>query len=277
MRERSLLCAMTLAAALAAANAGAQPADQPRFPDLKGQWVRVGGLHYDPSKAEGSKQQAPLTAEYQARYQAGVRRAAAGGPPSDPQLACFPAGMPRVMIGAEPMEILPTPKATYIVISYMNEFRMIHTDGRDWPQIIEPSFTGYSIGKWLAGDDGRYDSLTIETRGLKGPRTFDASGVPLHDDNETVVKERIYLDPGDLDVLHDEITTIDHALTRPWSVIRSYHRQRNPTWTEHVCAQDGRHILIGTETYLLSEDGYLMPAYKGQPAPDLSLFKQSSK
>ena len=40
--------------------------------------------------------------------------------------------------------------------------------------------------------DGHYNVLEVETRAMKGPRTFDASGLPLHTDNETVVKERIY-------------------------------------------------------------------------------------
>jgi hypothetical protein len=47
--------------------------------------------------------------------------------------------------------------------------RRIVTDGRDWPKEIEPTFLGYSIGKWIDTDnDGRYDVLEIETRGLKG-------------------------------------------------------------------------------------------------------------
>jgi hypothetical protein len=64
--------------------------------------------------------------------------------------------------------------------------RRVFTDGRDWPKAIEPSFMGYSIGKWIDEDgDGRFDLLEIETRNLKGPRAFDASGIPLHADNQT--------------------------------------------------------------------------------------------
>ena len=50
---------------------------------------------------------------------------------------------------------------------------------------------------------------------MKGPRAFEPSGIPLHSDNETIVRERLYLDKANPDVLNDEITTIDHALTRP--------------------------------------------------------------
>jgi hypothetical protein len=98
-----------------------------------------------------------------------------------------------------------------------------HTDGREWPKAIEPTWIGYSIGKWIDEDgDGRYDALEIESRGFKGPRAYDASGLPLHEDNESTFKERIWLDKADRNLLHDEITTIDHALTRPWTVTKNY-------------------------------------------------------
>src|SRR5262245_40378634 len=40
---------------------------------------------------------------------------------------------------------------------------------------------------------------------------------PLHFDNQSIFKERFHLDKADPNILHDEITVIDHALTRPWS------------------------------------------------------------
>src|SRR5262244_3117511 len=67
-------------------------------------------------------------------------------------------------------------------------------------------------GKWIDEDgDGRYDTLEIETRGFKGPRAIDISGIPLHEDQQTVVKERLYLDKADQNLLRNEITIIDNA------------------------------------------------------------------
>src|SRR5215212_9679124 len=109
-------------------------------------------------------------------------------------------------------------------------------------------------------------------RGKILPRTVDSSGVPLHHDNETIVKERIALDKTNPDLLHDEITTVDHALTRPWTVTRSYQRKRNAEWDEFVCSEHNRYVTVGTETYAISDDNLLMPARKGQPAPDLRYF-----
>src|SRR5262249_11493335 len=127
----------------------------------------------------------------------------------------------------------------------MGDFRRIFTDGRDWPDEIDASFLGYSIGQWLDTDgDGRFDVLEVETHGFKGPRAFDASGIPLHKDNGTIVRERIRLDPRDPKLLHDEITTIDHALTKPWTVTRSYRREEAGQWPEYVCTEGTRQIVV---------------------------------
>jgi hypothetical protein len=52
------------------------------------------------------------------------------------------------------------------------------------------------------------------------PRAYYGTGLPLHHDNQSIFKERIHLDKTDPNILPDEITVIDHALTRPWTVDR---------------------------------------------------------
>ena len=114
----------------------------------------------------------------------------------------------------------------------------------------------------------------METRGFKGPRSFDASGLPLHSDNQTIIKERIYLNKFDPNLLHDEITVVDNALTLPWSVIKNYRRvpTKQAVWREVVCAENNNHVQIGSENYFLSADGFLMPTKKDQAPPDLRYF-----
>jgi hypothetical protein len=181
--------------------------------------------------------------------------------------------MPRVMIAYEPLEIIITPEITYIRFDQMGENRRIYTDGRAWPRTITPSFDGYSIGKWVdQGPDGRYGALEVETRGLKGPRTLDASGLPLHPDNGTIVKERFFLDAANPSRLHDQVTTIDHAYARPWTVTRDYNRLEHMPLVETSCAADNHYMIVNNETYFISVDGYLMPTKKNQPAPILKNF-----
>ena len=79
-----------------------------------------------------------------------------------------------------------------------------------------------------------------------------------------------YLDKDNNDLLHDEVTTIDHALTRPWTVDRIYLRTTPTRWLEKNCYESNPHLRLGGEDYYLSADGKLMPVSKGQPPPDIS-------
>ena len=285
MLYRSSIAAIALAAVLGATSADAQVREDAKYPDLSGQWVRgyPGGARFDPAKGLGPRQEAPLTPEYQAIYQADLAEQAAGGQGIDPTYRCLSPGMPRIMHVYSPMEIVVTPKTTYILIEHIHDNRRIHTDGRDFPADMyeDPQFAGYSIGKWVDEDgDGRYDTLVVETRGLKNPRTYDASGIPFHADGRTIIRERIYLDKADQNTLYDDITVIDNALTRPWTALKYYHRvaAKGPIWwREDICAENNAHVVIGGEDYFLSADGLLMPTKKDQAAPDLRFFKQKGK
>ncbi len=276
MIDRSTILAIAFAATMLTAT-GAGAHDESNYPDFNAQWIRAHPRsQWDPSRPRGLQQQAPLTEEYLAIFKARLAELHSGNLGIDPQVDCLPSGMPRMMIAYEPMEVIVTPQTTYIRVDHLADFRRIYTDGRAWPKEIKPSFDGYSVGRWVDEDgDGRYDALEVETRGFKGPRTLDADGLPLHKNNRTIVKERIYLDKANRDLLKDEITTIDDAFTRPWTVTRHYNRAQHPLWPEYLCAENNSHIRVGREFYFRSADGLLMPAYKNQPPPDLRHFRQS--
>jgi len=278
------LLVMALAAAPDIATAG----DDAKYPDLRGQWMGVlrtrpglpGQPSFDASKSWGKGQEAPLTAEYQAILEENLKSQKEGGTFDWLGATCLGFGMPLITYGFEPQEFIVTPETTYILINWVEHNRRIYTDGRDWPKEIEPTLTGYSIGRWIDEDgDGRYDVLEVETRGFKGPRHYDAAGTPLHHDNQSVFKERIYLDKNDKNILHNEVTVYDHALTRPWTVTRDLRRNPNPqpTWREFICTENNPYVRIDKETYYLSADGMLMPMRRGQPAPDLRHFTDAQK
>jgi len=179
------------------------------------------------------------------------------------------------------MEIVLLPEVTHVLLNHNSGYhRRIYTDGRDWPKEVELSFQGYSIGKWIDEDgDGRFDVLEVETRHFKGPRALDPTGLPVHADNQSIVKERIYFNKTDPKLLHDEITLIDNAFTRPWTVLKSYRRdpRRYPIHVEQDCSGTTANILIGKELYYLSADRKLMPTRRDQPPPDLRYFNQARK
>jgi hypothetical protein len=289
MVRRGMTEAIARAAVLAvllAMPGGARAFDDSNYPDWKGQWTRapVPGIglavSFDPTKRAGRAQQAPLTPEYQKIYEDNLAEQAAGGHGIGLSHICIPPGMPQAMTVFEPMEIIISGDATHITVQSMGVHRRIFTDGREWPAEVEPGYLGYSIGTWLDEDgDGRFDTLVVETRHMKGQRVFDPTGLPLHADNQTVIHERIHLDKTNSSLLHDEMTVIDNALTRPWSADKIYQRNPDPrpVWREAVCEENNPHVRIGGADYMVSADGLLMPSKKDQAPPDLRYFKQSRK
>src|SRR5262245_16983803 len=279
MRLRNSLGSIALTAMLVATFTAPAVAET-KYPNLKGQWNTLSPRgSFDPDKPRGTTTLAPLTDDYKKIYEWSVAEQQSGGHGWETSYMCLPPGMPRAMIAYESMEVVVTPETTYILIDHIHDHRRIFTDGRkfpDNPDDIEPSYRGFSIGKWIdEGNTGTYNVLEVETRGFKGQRSYDTSGLPLHADNQSVIKERIFQDTTNPNVLYDEITIIDHALTKPWVVTRKYERDPNPHpwWREVVCAENNQHVHIGNENYMISADGLLMPAKKDQTPPDLRYFK----
>jgi hypothetical protein len=285
MSYRCLIGAVALTA-LSMSTGSAQAADDAKYPDWSGQWNRLnvpglpGQPSHDPTKPWGPGQQAPLTVEYQKVLEDSMADQAKGGLGNYPTARCLPDGMPEMMAAFGPLEFIITTKTTYILVGRDDHHRRIFTDGREWPKEIMPTYAGYSIGRWVDEDgNGSFDVLEVETRGFKGPRAFDSSGLPLHFDNESIFKERFQLDKTDPNIIRDEITTIDHALTRPWTVVKKYVRNPDarPDWPEYYCGENNAQVVIAKQNYFLSADGLLMPARKDQPPPDLRYFKQTTK
>jgi hypothetical protein len=299
LRSSTSAIAVVLAAAFATAGA-ARAAEHMTYPAWQGAWARwvppkavrdtgnggaaltAGGQpSFDQARPWGRGQEAPLTPEYQKILEDSIADQERGGQGNfyDHAVRCQPGGMPMMTIAFQPIEFVVTPATTYILIGGSEHFRRIFTDGRTWPKEIEASFAGYSIGRWIDEDgDGVYDVLEVETRGpFKGRRTYDATGLPLHFDNQSVFFERIHLDKAAANILHDEVTVIDHALTRPWTVDKKYLRDPNPRpeWMEAYCTEDKSMTDIAGEAYFLSADGLLMPVRKDQPPPDLRHFKKA--
>jgi hypothetical protein len=188
--------------------------------------------------------------------------------------------MPRLMNGISPFEILIAPNVTHILFERMNyQGRRVYTDERPWPKngAEEQTSQGYSIGKWLDTDnDGRFDTFEVETRHIRGPKTWDQTGMPMANDDDAVVRERLYLDKANPNILHNEMTTIDNSLTRPWAATTSYRRNRNVVWQEDSCLGNP-YITIDKQVYMLSGDDKLLPMKPNQPPPDLTYFKPGRK
>ena len=77
-------------------------------------------------------------------------------------------------------------------------------------------------------------------------------------DNQSTFQERIHRDKADPKILHDEITVIDHALTRPWTVDKKYvlkSESASQLGSRATAPRARTMIAIGKESYYLSGDG----------------------
>jgi hypothetical protein len=95
MLYRSSIGAVTLAGVLAVATA-AFAFDDSKYPDFSGQWQRPRGvgIQWDPSRRLGLDQHPPLTAEYQAVWEASMPIRRRAGRAMTRRHAAFPTACP---------------------------------------------------------------------------------------------------------------------------------------------------------------------------------------
>ena len=129
----------------------------------------------------------------------------------DPYGYCMPPGVPRIDYSGSPFKILRTPEVTAILYESLAgmTFRQVFTDGRPLPAVDEPTWLGYSVGRWEG------DVFVVETIGLKDAGWLDTRKARPHSDALRVTERFRRIDFG-----HMELSiTIDDpkAYVKPWT------------------------------------------------------------
>src|SRR4051812_6011139 len=195
------------------------------YPSWKGQWERqvvrglIGQPSFDPNKGWGKYQEAPLTPEYEKIFNDNVAAQERGDFFDWRGAKCQGFGMPLIMYPFVPIEFVITPETTYVIIDWVEHTRRIYTDGREWPKEISPTLVGYSIGKWLdTTGDGQYDTLgsrpaASRDRAITTPADCRCIATISRYSRNASISTR-----PTKNKMHNKITVIDNALTRPWTV-----------------------------------------------------------
>jgi hypothetical protein len=149
---------------------------------------------------------------------------------------CFPEGMPLVEMAPAPYKIIQTPAMILMLYERDTTYRQVHTDGRKLPDDPQPSWLGYSVGKW----DGK--ALVVDSNGFNDRGWLDARG---HTHSEALhLTERFHrLDFGHMEVM----LTIDdpQTYTRPFSVKLQQRLLPDTDLLESFCAdneKDSSHL-----------------------------------
>jgi len=155
-------------------------------------------------------------------------RAATAGT-QDPHSKCLPPNFPRSYALPHIQKFIQTPGLVVILDEFNASYRQIFTDGRPLPEDPQPSWNGYSSGKW----DG--DTLVIQTIGFRDDLWLDMRGDPLT--NAAKVTERFRRpDFGHLEI---EVTVDDpKAYTKPWTVKFRQTIVLDTELVDEICAEN---------------------------------------
>jgi hypothetical protein len=205
-------------------------------PDLSGIWLPVDGSHFQDPAADLKPAEPP----YQPWAKAVSEKRQEDLHKDDPLAQCLPPGLPRLEThGAHLFKIIQLPNELVILYeTSTNEvFREIFADGRPLPKDPQPSWKGYSIGKW----DG--DTMVVDTIGFNGRNWLDTEkGRPLTEALHITERFR-RLNVGQLEI---GITIDDpKAYTKPWNVKVNLRLMPDTELMETVCenARDAEHMV----------------------------------
>ena len=147
----------------------------------------------------------------------------------DPSAYCIPGGVPRVNLIPYPFRIVNAPGRVVMLYEIYFLWREIFTDGRDLPVDPNPTWMGYSVGRWEA------DTFVVRSSGFNGKAWLDTEGRPTTDALQ--VTERFHRrDFGHMDL--EMIVTDLKAYTRPWAIRVPLSFYADTEMLEYACAEN---------------------------------------
>ena len=155
----------------------------------------------------------------------------------DPNSFCFPIGIVRMHTMPLLKKIIQVPGLLVILNEHDATYRQIFTDGRPLPVDPNPSWVGYSTGRWEG------DTLVVQTEGFRDGMWLDANGSPL---TETArVTERFRrVNYGKIEI---ELTVDDlKAYRAPWTVKLNQLIALDTDLLDYICNEnekDARHLV----------------------------------
>jgi len=161
---------------------------------------------------------------------------------------CLPPGPKASTSVGSPMKIVQTPNVVILLYEYQTLFRQIFTDGRDLPKDPNPTWMGYSVGRWEG------NTLVVTTTGYNDRTSLDLGG---HPHSEALrMTERFYRrDTGHMDL---QVTLEDSkAYNRAWTLPVDLDLMPDGELIEFVCEnQNSKPHLVGKrpEEFQVSRD-----------------------
>jgi hypothetical protein len=142
---------------------------------------------------------------------------------------CLPQGVPKINVTPLPFKIVQNPDEAIILYEAFGQYRQVFMDGRELPKDPNPTWLGYSVGKW----DG--DALVVDTSGFNGKAWLDQVGHPATEALHVTERFR----RPDFGHLNIEVTINDpKAYTKPWTVTEGFELLADTDLLEFVCNEN---------------------------------------
>ena len=151
----------------------------------------------------------------------------------DPHAHCLPTNVPRGYGLPHLHKIVQVPGLIVTLNEFNAAYREIFTDGRPLPVDPQPSWNGYSVGKWEGS------ALVVKTTGFRDGLWLDTHGTPLT--SAATVTERLRRPTyGTLDV---EVSVDDpKAYTRPWTVKMNQVIKLDVELIDEICLENNKSV-----------------------------------
>jgi hypothetical protein len=211
-------------------------------PDLSGVWDLVDKLPCPPEGCNcGGAAQQFINIAWGLKdglpYRPGIaeQAKALAAPPKtiEPITRCLPQGIVERHTDPRFRKIVQTPGLLLILNEYNKMYRQIFTDGRPLPTDPQPSFDGYSAGKWEG------DTLVVQTIGFREGIWLDTSANPLTDAGKVTERFR-RVNVGRLEI---EVTVDDPKVyTKPWTVKINQKLAPDTDLIDFICAENEKDI-----------------------------------
>jgi hypothetical protein len=200
------------------------PQTADRKPDLSGMWLSTGHLpcpKFMQDDRGECAEKTGLTAQslnlgagltgglpYQPWAAELTRKRTHDQAKDDPHARCLPTSFPRAYGLPHMRKFIQTRGLLIILDEFNASYRQVFTDGRPLPKDPQPSWNGYSTGRWEG------DTLVVESSGFRDDLWLDMNGSPITEAAHITERFR----RPNFGTLEIELTVNDpKAYTRPWT------------------------------------------------------------
>jgi hypothetical protein len=223
--------------------AAAAPRTADGKPNLSGVWQPASDSNDRPGGVEGivaprylvdiTRDLRPEAVPFQPWAEALYQQRNANFRRDNPLIRCLPAGVPRLDAYTHPYKIVQTPELVVILYEAATIFRQIFVDGRALPKDPQPSWMGYSVGRW----DG--DALVVETVGFNDQTWLDGAGHP-HSEEMRLTERFRRTDVGHMTI--DVAINDPKTYTKPLTYVQPQILLPDTDLLEYVCAENAKEI-----------------------------------